>query len=61
MNMNLKKSILTALILAVMGLFLAGCGCNGECPIKKMFGGGKSAEAKCPSAETEPAPAPEMK
>jgi hypothetical protein len=51
--MNLRKSILTSLLLAVMGLFLAGCGCDGECPIKKMFGA-KPAESKspCPEAGT---------
>ncbi len=43
--MKLKKSILTSLLLVVLGMFLAGCGCNGECPIKKMFGA-KPAESK---------------
>jgi len=58
MKMNLKKSILTALLLAVMGLVLAGCGCDGQCPFKKIFGG-KPAETKCPSGEATPAPAPD--
>jgi hypothetical protein len=57
MVMKLKKTILTTLVLAVMGLFLAvaGCGCEGgQCPFKKIFGG-KSAESKqpCPSTSTE--------
>jgi hypothetical protein len=55
--MKLRKSILTLLVLSVMGLFLAGGGCEGgQCPFKKIFGG-KSAETKspCPS-ETETAP-----
>jgi hypothetical protein len=59
--MNLRKSILPSLLLAVMALFLAGCGCEGgQCPFKKIFGG-KSAESKQPAGETAPAPAPETK
>ncbi len=58
--MNLRKSILTSFVLAVMGLFLAGCGCDGQCPIKKMFGA-KPAQTTCPSGEATPAPAPEAK
>jgi hypothetical protein len=59
--MNFRKSILAALLLAVMSLFLAGCGCEkGQCPFKKLFGG-KSAETKSPCGETTPAPAPETK
>ncbi len=51
--MKFRKSILTSLIIAAMGLFLAGCGCTGgQCPFKKIFGG-KSAESKSP-AETTP-------
>jgi hypothetical protein len=52
--MKFKKAILTTLVLAVMGLFLAGCG-GGECPFKKIFGGGKSAETKqpCPAESTQ--------
>ncbi len=57
--MNIRKSILTSLILAVMGMFLVGCGCTGgQCPFKKIFGG-KSAESKSPSGEATPAPAPD--
>jgi len=53
--MNLRKSILTSLILAVMGLFLAGCGCDGQCPFKKLFGG-KPAESKSPCETATPSP-----
>ncbi len=57
--MNIRKSILTSLVLAVMGLFMAGCGCKeGQCPFKKIFGG-KPAESKSPSGEAAPAPAPD--
>jgi hypothetical protein len=57
MQMNIRKSILTSLLLAVIGLFLAGCGCDGECPVKKMFGGSKSAKGECPASQTAPADA----
>ncbi len=56
--MNIRKSILTSLILAMMGLFLVGCWCKEGCPFKKIFGG-KSAESKSPSGEATPAPAPD--
>jgi len=59
--MNIRKTILTLLVvLAVIALFVVGCGCDGQCPFKKMFGG-KSAESKQPCGETTPTPAPETK
>ncbi len=52
MVMKFRKSILTSLILAVMGMFLVGCGCTGgQCPFKKIFGG-KSAETKSTTPTT---------
>jgi hypothetical protein len=52
--MNLRKSILTALLLAAIGIFLSGCGCSGgECPFRKIFG-----SKQCqPCDTTTPAPA----
>jgi hypothetical protein len=53
-QMNLRKSVLTTLLLAAIGIFMLGCGCSGgECPFKKMFGGSKSSESKpcCTTAD----------
>lgn len=49
--MNLRKSILTALLLAVISIFLSGCCSGGECPFRKLFG-----SKPCPCDTTTPAP-----
>jgi hypothetical protein len=60
--MNIRKSVLASLLLAAVGMFLAGCCKGGECPFKKIFGS-KSTECKkpCETTATTTAPAEENK